>query len=195
MHSIRRRLQPLAAAAALCALIVTGTACSTASDTLSAPEPGPARTVDFSARQLAGPNLLALRLARADAESATLEIVVKDPAQPVTGAAVEIQFDPASLSFEAVTAGAFLGGPAPIASAALSRQQPGRLVAVFAQRDLAQGRAGSGTLGSVTFRLQPGQYSNALAFVPQASTLFGRKGAPLTGEAFAGGTLKVQGGA
>lgn len=124
-------------------------------------------------------------------ESATFDVVLQNASQPVTGTALEVGFDSSKLTSLGGSAGSFLTGATTVSRAASPSREPGKLVAVFTQRDLYRGNVGSGTLGSFTMKLEAGSYSTALELNSSASTLFGPGGVPLTGETFAGGTLTV----
>ena len=180
-------------AAALLATVVLATACSNSPGAPGAPSaPAPAaRTVEFTSQNAAATNAVALKLKSTTPESVTFEVVLKDLTAPVAGAALEIGFDPSVVSYESVAQGSFLAGQTVVRAAVT--KQPGTLVAVFTQRDLKNARSGSGALGLITFKLQPGSYSKFITLNPAASTLFGIGGVKIDGEGFVGGTLQVRG--
>lgn len=166
--------------------------CSSASGSgPSAPDLGGAPTVAFSGQGGASTNALVLTLQGSDDQTATFNLELRNPAQPVTGAAVELRFDPSTLTLSGVNAGAAVAGG--IVRAAAASEDAGRVIAVFARRDLTTGHEGSGLLGTITLQLGPGSYSNIITLDSATSSLFGVGGAPLPGERFAGGTLTVTG--
>lgn len=192
-HSLRSSLNRAASAAALLVTVVFASACSSAKGAPNAPELADGVNVSFTSQTENASNAVALRLLDSSSQSATFEVVLQNVSQPVTGAALELSFDPATVSFDGAAAGSFLKGANPVAKAALAARQPGKLVAVFSTRDLAQAQAGSGVLGTISFQLHSGSYSNFIALNANASTLFGVNGAQISGEGFVGGTLNVRG--
>jgi hypothetical protein len=178
------------AAAVLAAGAAAG--CSSASGSgPSAPDLGGAPAVAFSAQGGATANALVLTLQGSDDRTATFNLELRSPAQPVTGAAVELRFDASTLTLSGAAAGGAMAGG--IARAAAAPGEPGRVIAVFARRDLTSGQEGAGLLGTITLALAPGSYSNIITLDSATSSLFGVGGAPLAGERFAGGTLTVTG--
>ncbi|MFN2431889.1 MAG: hypothetical protein ABR599_03560 [Gemmatimonadota bacterium] len=137
-------------------------------------------------------NAVALSLQTFDEQSVTLDVVLRNATQPVTGVAVELQYEPTALSSLGGSAGPFLTGATTVSRAVAIPRSPGKLVAVFTQRDLYRGNVGSGTLGSFTLKLDGGAFSSPVRINAANSTLFGPGGVPLTGDNFSGGTLDVR---
>lgn len=164
--------------------------CSSSDGGPSGPSVG-GTAVTFEPENSALNNAVALALQSFDEQSVTLDVVLRNASQPVTGIAVEVQFDGDALSSLGGSAGPFLTGATTVSRAAAVVAEPGKLVAVFSQRDLYRGNLGSGTLGSFTLKLDGGTFGSRISINPAASTLFGPGGVPLTGENFSGGTLDV----
>lgn len=154
--------------------------------------PGGGAAVSFSPEASALNNAVAIVLQGFDDQSATFDVVLRNATQPVTGVAVEVLFDGDALASLGGSAGPFLTNATTLSRAVSVAREPGKLVAVYSQRDLYRGNVGSGTLGSFTLRLDGGSFSSRLSLNPSASTLFGPGGVPLTGENFSGGTLEVR---
>jgi hypothetical protein len=168
-----------------------GLGCSASGGSPSAPGLT-ATTATFVSQGGALNNGVALEMQGFTDESVTFDVVLRNATQPITGAAVEVRFDSSTLTSLGGSAGPFLTGATTVSRAASPSREPGKLIAVFTQRDLYRGNVGSGTLGSFTMKLEPGGYSNFLDISSSVSTLFGPGGVPLTGETFAGGTLTVR---
>ncbi|HEY7529291.1 MAG TPA: hypothetical protein VIC56_01285 [Gemmatimonadota bacterium] len=176
-------------AAVLAAGFLAAAGCSSGSGGPSAPNLGGAPAVAFSGQGGATANALVLTLQGSDDRTATFNLELRNPSQAVTGAAVELRFDPGTLSLSGAAAGGAAAGG--IARAAVVPGEPGRVIAVFARRDLTSGHGGAGVLGTITLTLGAGSYSNVITLDSATSSLFGVGGAPLSGERFAGGTLTV----
>ena len=109
-------------------------------------------------------------------------------ARPVSHLPVELEFDPALLAVEGVTAGDFLGA-AGEATVLADRSQPGRLVIGASRLGARPGVGGAGTVARIAFRaLAPGsaaiRFSRATAEDPALAAV-----APL---ALEGATLRVR---
>jgi hypothetical protein len=147
-------------------------------------------SIEFTPANGPAQDAVVLSLRGSTDESVTFDLLTRQVSTPVTAAAFELQFDPAHLSLETFSVGGLLSGVT-VARVAPVAGQGGRLVGVFAQRDFARGGTGTGVIGTIMMKLQPGSYSTALELTP-SSTLIGEGGNLIQGEAFLGGTLTVQ---
>ena len=145
--------------------------------------------VTFTPHAAPAANAVAVVMRDHTEDTATFDVIVREPATPVAAAALELRFDPAVTSFAGGSGGSYLKGDTVARFAPASAA--GTVVAVFARRDPAQGDTGTGALGSFTLQLQPGSSTTAVEVNGAVSTLVGAGLAPVSGEAFAGGTLQV----